>query len=74
MLLRVNGASAHGAGAHLVGEEQVTHGLVLWVLHHCSDQLQHGSDSWEDNMWNNILTAPLVEAEFKISGIRSFSQ
>lgn len=28
----------------LVGKQQVTHGLVLWILHHSCNELQHGSD------------------------------
>lgn len=32
----------------LVGEQQVTHRLVLRILHHSCDDLQHGSDSWKN--------------------------
>lgn len=35
-------------GAHLVGKQQVTHCSVLRILHHCSDELQHGCDPWNN--------------------------
>lgn len=40
------------AVTHLISKEQVTNGLVFWILHYCPNDLQHGSDTCRDTSTN----------------------